>query len=94
VQNVHVHDNTVDLSGGGGTGGAEDMNILSVFTSNNNTFQNNTYYLGSNSQAFSWMDQTGDTAWWQSQGQDITGTFYNTAIPADVLSAFHPVVSS
>jgi len=95
VQGVHVHDNTIDVSGGGEVGGSEDIGSQTVFSAAaGNWFQNNTYYLGNNSNAFNWVDQTNNFAWWQGKGQDTTGSAHNTAIPADVLAAFHPTVTN
>lgn len=74
VQNVYVHDNTIRMSSGY-TGAAEDVGDPSIFTSRNNRFQNNNYYLGTNTAYYAWMDATRTDTEWRSYGEDTTGTF-------------------
>jgi len=86
VQNVYIHDNVIDLSAGpAGNGAVQDTGNRSIFTSLNNHFEHNTYYLGSNPDAFEWANSDGDVAFWQGQGQDLTGTFHRSALPADAI---------
>jgi hypothetical protein len=104
VQNVYVHDNTVDLScaiyqpSQSGvyppeSGADEDDGEQVIYTSRNNRFVNNTYYLGSPAladHAFNWMDKTVGASAWQGYGQDKTGTFnysVTDAMPAAYLVA-------
>jgi hypothetical protein len=96
VQNVYVHDNTVDLSSAiyqpsqsgvypPENGADEDDGEQLIFTSRNNRFVHNTYYLGSQTlarDAFDWMDQTVGVSAWQGYGQDTTGTFNYSAMSA------------
>jgi len=56
-----------------------------MFTSRNNRFVHNTYYLGSPTlaaNAFDWMDKTIGPSAWQEYGQDTTGTFNYSAMSA------------
>lgn len=74
VQNLYVHDNVVTMQSGT-TGVAQNVGDLSVFTSWNNRFANNSYVLGATA-AFAWNDSTNLTAaQWRAAGQDVTGTF-------------------
>jgi parallel beta-helix repeat protein len=75
VQNLNVHDNTVDVSKGGRSGIAQDIGDTSVFTSWNNRFVHNTYSLGANAKPFEWMNGQRTELQWKSYGQDQTGTF-------------------
>jgi hypothetical protein len=96
VQNVYIHDNTVDLSSAiyqpsqsgvypPENGADEDDGEQLIFTSRNNRFVHNTYYLGSQTlarNAFDWMDKTVGASAWQGYGQDTTGTFNYSAMSA------------
>lgn len=74
VQNLYVHDNVVTMQSGT-TGVAQNVGDLSVFTSWNNRFVNNSYVLGATA-TFAWNDSTTLTAaQWRAAGQDVTGTF-------------------
>jgi len=83
VENLYVHDNIItmkavatdDSGHGNATGLAQDVGDLSYFTSRNNRFQNNTYYLGSASNYFEWMNRQIGESQWKSYGNDVTGTF-------------------
>jgi parallel beta-helix repeat protein len=78
VQNLNVHDNSVDVSVSGvsgigiyGTGTTTD-----VFSSaRNNRFARNTYSLGSNARPFTWKDGKITDEAWRGLGMDVTGTF-------------------
>lgn len=75
VKNLYVHDNTITMATGA-TGVAQNVGDMSVFTSWNNRFANNTYYLGANAGYFAWNDQMSLTpAQWQAYGQDAGGAF-------------------
>jgi parallel beta-helix repeat protein len=75
VQNLEVYSNIVTMSVGR-TGLAQNVGDTSIYTSRNNRFYNNTYYLGSNAYYFLWNERALDERGWQSYGQDLTGTFY------------------
>lgn len=76
VDNLWVHDNTIDLSHGGGVGGVTDFTGgQAMFTTGNNKFDRNHYTLGTNTSPFWWSGSTGNKAFWQSAGQDPNGTF-------------------
>jgi parallel beta-helix repeat protein len=77
IRNVYVHDNVVKMRGGGFTGMVG--NREAAYTSANNRFEHNTYYV---------TDLVG-TCWqwggahtqsgWQAKGQDVTGTVLSLA---------------
>jgi parallel beta-helix repeat protein len=74
VQNVWVHDNKVTMFPGETTGAAEDTDDPGIFTTNNNRFDRNTYYLQDLSEpCFAWTE--GDLDWirWQALGNDVNG---------------------
>ena len=74
ISNLWVHDNTVTMTSGR-TGLAEDVDDRTYFTSRNNHFVGNTYYLGTSTYPFEWMDsQIGETRWRQ-YGEDVNGIF-------------------
>jgi hypothetical protein len=78
VQNLHVHDNTVDVSSGGVSGVSiyGSGTTTEVFSSaRNNRFTHNTYWLGSNARPFNWQDGKITDAEWRALGMDSTGTF-------------------
>ena len=84
AQNVYVHDNTIyqrtfgGPNGGDGSaasGAANDAGDLATFTSRNNRWVNNTYYLGTNPRPFAWMNGFRTAAEWRAYGQDVTGSF-------------------
>lgn len=75
VKNLYVHDNTITQPSGR-SGVARDWGDNSVYTSWNNRFRNNVYYLGSNPAPFEWMNGMRSKAQWLGYGQDLTGRFY------------------
>lgn len=83
VINMDVHDNTVtqNVPQAGGLlnlagGAACDFGDNSIFTSRNNLWTNNTYFLQNPAfQAFAWNNATRTPAAWQGFGHDLTGTF-------------------
>ncbi|HEX6536611.1 MAG TPA: right-handed parallel beta-helix repeat-containing protein [Gemmatimonadaceae bacterium] len=75
VQNLNVHDNTVTMTNGGRTGVAQDIGDNAVFTSWNNRFSRNRYFLGGDDNRFAWMNANIGAAAWRDYGQDRDGTF-------------------
>jgi nitrous oxidase accessory protein NosD len=78
VQNLHVHDNSVDVSVNGvsGIGIYGSGTPTDVFSSaRNNRFVHNTYWLGSNDRPFTWKDGKVTDEAWRGLGMDVTGTF-------------------
>jgi parallel beta-helix repeat protein len=81
AQNMYVHDNTIyqrtPAAGGdgSGSGGVQDALDTSIFTSRNNRWVRNTYYLGTNARPFAWMDGWRTAAEWRAYGQDVAGSF-------------------
>jgi hypothetical protein len=73
VQNVYVHDNIVRMPKGM-TGAVQDVGDSAVFTSRNNRFEHNTYYLSPNGH-FAWMNGERSDTEWKGYGMDATGTF-------------------
>jgi parallel beta-helix repeat protein len=74
IQNLYVHDNVVRMSIGK-SGIAQNTGETQIYTSWNNRFEHNTYYLGTNTAYFSWSDLSLSERQWQSYGNDLTGTF-------------------
>jgi len=77
--NVDVHDNTITMEVGA-TGMATQGSVF--FTSRNNHFENNTYFLGCGDTHFAWLDPQDGVGWayitrsqWTAAGNDTTGTF-------------------
>ncbi len=83
AQNVYVHHNTIyqrtfgGVNGGDGSAGAgaaNDAGDTATFLTRNNRFESNTYYTGSNTYAWAWMNGFRTWAQWRAYGQDATGT--------------------
>ncbi len=74
VQNLSVHDNVVRMAIGR-TGLATNTGDTSIYTSRNNHFEHDTYYLGANSTYFMWKEYNDTEAQWMAAGNDDTGTF-------------------
>lgn len=74
VENLHVHGNTITMPSGQ-TGLAQDVGDTSFFTSRNNRFQGNSYYLGSRTLYFEWMSGARTEKEWKGYGNDTQGTF-------------------
>jgi parallel beta-helix repeat protein len=74
IKNLYVHDNIVRMSGGN-TGLTQGVNDNSYYTSRNNRFVHNTYYMGSTNMRFWWMNATRSDTQWKGYGQDKTGSF-------------------
>ena len=77
VNDVHVHNNTIDLALGGLHGGVTDFaGGKGIFNPGVNTFVDNQYILGANTSPFTWNGTTGgDQSFWKGFGFDTTGTF-------------------
>jgi parallel beta-helix repeat protein len=74
VQNLYVHDNTIRMSIGR-TGIAQNTGETQIYTTWNNRFEHNTYYLGGNSNHFAWVDKFIYDWQWRTYSNDETGTF-------------------
>jgi parallel beta-helix repeat protein len=74
ISNLWVHDNTVRVAQGY-TGLVQDIGDTSYFTSRNNRFDRNTYYLGSAAAPFEWMNGPRTDAQWKTYGNDTSGQF-------------------
>jgi parallel beta-helix repeat protein len=76
VKNLYVHDNTVTTTVLASRSGlARDYYDNSIYTSWGNRFAHNTYYLGTNTRGFEWMNGMRSDPQWRGYGQDLTGTF-------------------
>lgn len=84
VQNLYVHNNTITQtslprSGGElsvGAGIATDIaGNTALFTSRNNRFVGNTYYIGSNPRPFAWQFGARTESEWKGYGLDAGGIF-------------------
>jgi parallel beta-helix repeat protein len=74
VQNLYVHDNTVQTAGQ--TGIQQTIGSNAVYTSWNNRFRHNTYTgMSKNRNPFYWMNNTRTVPQWKGYGHDLTGTF-------------------
>ena len=74
IRNLYVHDNVVRMQIGR-TGLVQIINNTAYYTSKNNRFVHNTYYLGPNQWYYAWSDQSLHESQWKAWGQDMTGTF-------------------
>jgi hypothetical protein len=79
LQNLHVHHNTMTMTVG--HTGIVHYGDVAVYTSQNNRFANNTYYLGPTSTYFTWSGVALDENGWRGYGNDVRGTFYRVAAP-------------
>lgn len=75
IKNLYVHDNIIRMSSGH-TGLTQSVNDNSYYTSRNNRFVNNTYYMGTTNMRFWWMNGARSDTQWKGYGQDMTGVFY------------------
>ena len=81
VKNLYVHDNTVRIPKNMSGFQVTTTTGSSFYTSKNNRFRHNTYYLGSQSKPFWWWKASASKqdsltiAEWKGAGQDVTGTF-------------------
>lgn len=89
IQNFYAHDNTITQTTPQGAGYAdaaaglvEDTGDTGLFTSRNNRYVHNTYYLhriaAGVAPGFEWQGWQTD-AQWRALGQDTNGTFYRNA---------------
>jgi hypothetical protein len=70
VQNVHVHNNNVDFTEGGGIGAAQDIGDNSIFFTRGNRFNNNVL-TNPGPDSFWWINTQGPLALFQGAGQEI-----------------------
>jgi parallel beta-helix repeat protein len=75
ITNLWVRDNIIRMQEGQ-TGLVTDTGDQSIFTSRNNHFDRNMYYLGPSARYFTWLNRTRTEAEWRSYGQDVTGSFH------------------
>jgi parallel beta-helix repeat protein len=80
AQNIYIHDNIIyqRVAGGDGSAGGgavTDISDTAIFTSRNNRWARNTYYVGTNTRAFAWMNGWRTAAEWRAYGNDVTGSF-------------------
>jgi hypothetical protein len=74
VRNVHVHNNTADLSLGGIDGAVDhDGTDGGIFTSQGNSFDYNAY-TGAGSSAFYWDGSSGAFSFFRGLGEELHGT--------------------
>lgn len=75
TRNLYVHDNVITMDEGL-TGLGQDIGNQSYYTSKNNRFRRNTYYLGPDEKYFNWMNGKRTENEWKSYGQDVDGVFH------------------
>ena len=76
ARNVYVHDNTVYQRNGGASGAANDAGDTATFSTRNNSWVHNSYYLGTtNVRPFAWMNGYRTPSEWRAYGDDTTGSF-------------------
>jgi hypothetical protein len=82
LENLYMHDNTIKsvtpLSAGSGRSGLAQLSSWSganSYTSLNNRFEHNTYYLGTYATYFLWNFAELNETQWKGYKQDLTGTF-------------------
>ena len=71
IRNVYVHDNTIHVPAGGRNGMVG--NRSPAYTSANNRFANNTYYVTSLTGGHWQWNGTRTWVQWQALGKDVTG---------------------
>lgn len=80
IANYDGHNNVVTLTASGqmAAGFWTDDNDTSIYTSNNNQYENETYNgLGNNSTPFEWNMESYDVSQWIMMGNDTTASFNN-----------------
>jgi parallel beta-helix repeat protein len=90
LQNMYVHDNTVQVPSGGISGissGTDDL----PFTSRNNRYASNSYEMGTDPKPFIWMNDRRTQAEWQQYGNDTDGIFYRSMVGPAWLGAMSHV---
>lgn len=79
LQNLSVHDNIITSinTGAEGTGrsGIGAVDPTDPYTIQGNSFEHNTYFLGSLTNYFTWLGNDRTKAQWIAYGNDDTGTF-------------------
>ena len=73
IRNLWVHDNIIRMQEGQ-TGLVTDTGDTALFTSRNNRFDRNTYFLGRNPRYFVWFGNRTE-AEWRHFGNDTSGSF-------------------
>jgi parallel beta-helix repeat protein len=73
VQNVHVHDNRIDMSAGGGAGAVTDIGDVELFSGRGNSFDRD-HYVGAGPHSFTWNSKWGSFTWFQKQQQEMHGS--------------------
>jgi parallel beta-helix repeat protein len=71
IRNVYVHDNTIRVPAGGSNGLVGDRST--AYTSANNRFANNTYFVTSLTGGHWQWNGTRTWTQWQALGKDVTG---------------------
>jgi parallel beta-helix repeat protein len=74
VENLYVHDNVIAMQVGR-TGISQNTGEAEVYTTWNNRFERNTYYLGPNNTYFAWQEKSLTESQWRATGNDTTATF-------------------
>ena len=71
LENLHVHDNVIDVSGGGVTGVGDDTSAPDSWTVRNNRFEANVYALADDAdgEQFGWAGEFIDWSAWLDTGQ-------------------------
>jgi len=84
IQNMYVHNNTITqntlprTSGALSVGAGIATDIVgntALFTSRNNRFVGNTYYISPNPYPFAWQFGVRTAAQWKAYGEDVSGIF-------------------
>jgi parallel beta-helix repeat protein len=76
LKNLYVHDNKVTMSQSGGYSGViQYVSDNSYYTSRNNRFVKNTYYLSGTAMYFSWYGAPRTDSQWRGYGEDVGGIF-------------------
>jgi parallel beta-helix repeat protein len=75
IKYLYVHDNVIRMRVGR-SGVGQNTGEKQVYTTWNNRFVHNTYYLGANSTYFTWNELNLTAAQWRAYGLDTTGLFY------------------
>jgi parallel beta-helix repeat protein len=74
LENLNVHDNVVRMQVGR-TGISQNTGESQIYTTWNNHFERNTYYLGPNATYFAWQGKNLNESQWRAAGNDTTATF-------------------
>lgn len=84
LANMNIHDNIVRSSSdqgiNSGRSGIAATDPTTPYTTQNNHFERNTYYLGPYAEYFSWDGDDRDFASWTGYGNDDTGQSFRTIV--------------